>query len=140
MLEIPTGTNGALGSRKLSIGPTVVALKQNGGFIAGALFFHVWSVAGSSAHPDVNLSFLQPFAAYTTKSAWTYLINTESSYDGNAWSIPIHAQVTKLVKLGPQRVQVGGALRCWVTSPAGGPRDCGFRVLMTLAYPKKQTE
>jgi hypothetical protein len=63
--------------------------------------------------------------------AWTYTLNSEMSYDwsGNAWNIPIHFTVSKLVRFGKHPVSFGGALRCCATSRRGGPEHCGFRFL-----------
>jgi hypothetical protein len=38
----------------------------------------------------VNATFLQPFLSYGTPTAWTYGINTESTYDWESeqWSVP----------------------------------------------------
>lgn len=118
---IPTATNDALGSKQLGLGPTVVVLKQEHGWTYGALANQIWRVAGSSSRARVNATFLQPFVTYTTKDAWTYSVNTESTYDwtGNHWAVPIHVQVAKLVRFGKHPVQFGGAMRCWVTSPSG---------------------
>jgi hypothetical protein len=122
-LLIPTATNDLLGTQKFAIGPTLLILKQEHGWTYGALTNHVWSVAGNDTREDVNSTFLQPFLSYNTKDAWTYSLNTESSYDwvANHWSIPIHITVSKLIKFGNRPVSFGAALRCWATSPAGGP-------------------
>lgn len=135
---IPTATNGNLGTRKFGLGPTAVALKQQGKWTYGALSNHIWSVAGDNDRADVNSTFLQPFVAHTTKTAWTYLLNTESSFDWRArkWSVPIHLVAQKLVKFGKQPVSIGGGLRCWATSPPDGPRGCGFRLIVTPLFPK----
>ena len=139
VLLIPTGTNEVLGTQKFGIGPTVVVLKQQKGWTAGTLFNHIWSVAGKESRTDVNSTFLQPFLSYTTKTAWTFTVNTESTYDwtAEAWNVPIHFQVTKLVKFGKQPVSVGGGVRCWAASAPGGPHWCGFRVIFTPLFPKK---
>jgi hypothetical protein len=116
-----------------------VALKQQGKWTYGALWNHIWSVAGHDDRKDVNATFIQPFVAYTTRTAWTYLLNTESSYDWKAdtWSVPIHLVATKVVKFGTQPVSIGGGLRCWVNSPASGPHGCGFRFIVIPLFPKE---
>ena len=138
VLLIPTGTDEALGTQKLGIGPTIVVLKQQKGWTVGTLFNHIWSVAGKDSRADVSSTFLQPFLSYTTKSAWTFTVNTESTYDweGRSWNVPIHLQATKLVKFGKRPVSVGGGLRCWAASAPGGPHWCGFRVIFTPLFPK----
>ena len=135
---IPTATNDALGSRKLGLGPTVLALKQTNGWTLGVLANHIWSVAGKSSSSEVNSTFLQPFLSYNTRDAWTYSINTESSYDwaSNSWAVPIHLSISKLVRFGKQPVSFGGGLRCWATAPGGGPHGCGLRIVVTALFPK----
>ena len=136
---IPTGTNNYIRSQKFGMGPSLLVMQQQGHWSYGILATQMWSVAGKSTRASVNSTFLQPFISYTTKTAWTYNLNTESTYDWthDAWSVPVHFTVTKLVKLGTQRVSVGGAIRCWATSPTNGPRNCGFRLLFTPLFPKK---
>jgi hypothetical protein len=81
---------------------------------------------------------LQPFLSYTAPSAWSFTLQTESSYDWEAteWSVPINALVAKVVKIGPQRVQLGAGLRYWADSPEGGAHDFGARLIATLLFPR----
>ncbi len=136
---VPTATNQFLGSKQLGLGPTAVVLKQEGPWTIGALWNHIWRVAGGSGRPRVNADFIQPFLTYSTKDGWSYALNTESTYDwtGNHWAVPIHFQVSKIVRFGKQPVSFGGALRCWATSPNGGPEGCGLRIVVTGLFPKK---
>ncbi len=137
-LLIPTATNDLLGTRKFGVGPTVLALKQDKGLTYGVLTNHIWSVAGDDDRASVNATFLQPFFAYNTRDAWTYTLNTESSYDwtGNHWSVPINFTVSKLLKFGRHPVSLGGGIRCWATSPVGGPENCGLRMVVTPLFPR----
>lgn len=139
VLLIPTGTKEVLGTQKFGVGPTIVVLKQQKAWTVGTLFNHIWSVAGKKSRTNVSSTFLQPFLSYTTKKAWTFTVNTESTYDwkGRSWNVPIHLQVTKLVKFGKQPVSVGGGIRCWAASAPGGPHGCGFRIIFTPLFPKK---
>ena len=136
---IPSATNDALGSKQLGLGPTMVLLKQQHGWTVGVLWNHLWRVAGGSGRPRVNADFLQPFLSYSTRDGWTYSLNTESTYDwtGNHWAVPIHFQVSKIVRFGKQPVSFGGAMRCWATTPSGGPEGCGLRIVVTGLFPKK---
>ena len=138
-LLIPTATDDLLGTGKFGLGPTVLVLKQHKAWTYGILLNHIWSVAGDDFRAEVNNTFIQPFMAYNTKSAWTFGLNAESSYNwtGEQWSVPIHITVSKLLKFGKQPVSLGGALRCWATSPSGGPQGCGFRLIGTLLFPAK---
>ena len=135
---LPSGTDSQLSSRKWGIGPTAVLLKQAGPYTYGILANHIWSVAGSSSRPDVSSTFLQPFVSHTTKDAWTFGLNTESTYDWKSkdWSEPINVTVSKLVKFGDQHVSLGAGLKYWAESPDNGPHDFGGRLIMTLLFPK----
>jgi hypothetical protein len=136
---LPTSTHEALGTEKWGIGPTAVVLKQTGPWTYGMLANHIWSVAGKSDRSDVNATFVQPFLNYTTKQAWTYTLNTESTRNWEAnedeWTVPLNATVTKVLKLGGQLVSVGGGARYYVAGPDTAP-DWGLRVILTFLFPK----
>ncbi|MBB3454864.1 hypothetical protein FHT86_003163 [Rhizobium sp. BK313] len=135
---LPTATDDLLGSGKFGIGPTAVVLKQEGPWTVGALGNHIWSVAGEGDRPDVSSTFLQPFVSYTTSDAWTFTVNTESTYDwkGEQWSVPINLQVSKLVRFGKQPVSFTAGARYWAAAPENGPEGWGFRLAMTFLFPK----
>ncbi|MCP4384524.1 MAG: transporter [Hyphomicrobiales bacterium] len=135
---LPTGNSDPLlGSGKWTAGPTAVALVINGGLTAGALVNHTWDIGGKKNRAAVNSTYLQPFLAYTTPSAWTYSLNSESFYnwETDAWSIPINATVSKLSSIGGQKVSWQAGVRYWAESPAGGPEGWGARGQLTFLFP-----
>jgi hypothetical protein len=75
----PTGSDDLLTTDKWGAGPTGVTLRQQGPWTYGALADHIWSLAGDGDRADVNATFLQPFVAYTTPTAWTFTLNSEST-------------------------------------------------------------
>jgi len=135
---LPTATDDLLGNGKFGIGPTAVVLKQEGPWTVGALGNHIWSVAGEGDRPDVSSTFLQPFVSYTTSDAWTFTVNTESTYDwkGEQWSVPINLQVSKLVRFGKQPVSFTAGARYWAAALENGTEGWGFRLAMTFPFPK----
>lgn len=135
---LPTGTDDLLSSRKWGAGPTGVALKQSGPWTVGILANHIWSFAGDDDRTNVNSTFLQPFISYTTPDAWTFSLNTESTYNWEAseWSVPINFDVTKLIHIDKQPVSLGGGFRYWAASPDSGPDGFGVRAIVTLLFPK----
>lgn len=136
---LPTNTDDQLGPDKWGAGPTGVGLWQGHGWTVGMLANHIWSFAGDSDAADVNATYLQPFVSYTTKDAWTFTLNTESTYDweSESWSVPVNAIVSKLVKIGDQPVSLFAGARYWVESPDGtGPDGWGARAGVTLLFPK----
>ena len=87
---------------------------------------------------DISSTFVQPFLAHTTKTAWTFNLNTESTYDWktNQWSVPVNFTVAKLVKFGHQPVSLGGGVRYWAEGPEAGPHGWGYRLFATFLFPK----
>jgi hypothetical protein len=137
---IPTATDELLGADKWGIGPTAVVLWQGSGWTVGALANQIWSVAGDNNEPDISSLFLQPFVSYTTKDAWTFTLNTESTYDweNNEWSVPINASVAKLFKIGEQPMQIQGGVRYWADSPEDvGPTGWGARLAVIFLFPRR---
>lgn len=136
-LLLPTGTDDLLGSEKWGAGPTGVALTQRGHWTVGMLANHVWSFAGEGDRADVRATFLQPFVNYTTSTATSFILNTESTYDWEAeeWSVPVNAGITQVLKIGGQRIQIGLLGRWWAETPESGA-EWGFRVPITLLFPR----
>jgi hypothetical protein len=133
----PTGTDDELGTGKWGVGPTIVALRQQGPWTYGILANHIWSYAGDEDRADVNSTFLQPFLNYTTKRATSFVLNTESTYDWEAeeWSVPVNALVQQMFTVGKQRLQLGGGVRYWADAPESGPEGWGARVVLTFLFP-----
>lgn len=137
-LQIPTGTQQLLGSGKWAAGPTAVILKMVKGWTVGALASHLWSFAGSDGRNSLNQTFVQPFVAYTTKSAWSYTFDTETTYYWNAGdvSMPFNFIVSKTLTIGKQPISLGGGIRYWAGYPDTGPRDFGYRFVVTFIFPE----
>ena len=138
VLLLPTGSNDLLTADKWGAGPTGVVIRQQGPWTVGALANHIWSFAGNSSRANVNATFLQPFLTYTTPSATTFSLNTESTYDWNSrqWRVPINSGVAQILRIGDQLVQVGAVARYWADVPDGGPHGWGFRLSVTLLFPR----
>lgn len=136
--SLPTGSDDKLSSRKWGIGPTGVLLRQSGPYTFGVLANHIWGSGGDADRPNVSSTFVQPFFSYTTKDAWSFTLNSESSYDwkGKQWSVPVNGMVSKLMKFGDQAVSIGGGLRYWADGPDAGPHDLGYRFVVTFLFPK----
>jgi hypothetical protein len=134
---LPTGSDDMLTVKKWGVGPTGVALKQDGPWTYGLLANHIWSFAGSGKQ-DVNATFVQPFVSYTTPTAWSFSLNTESTYDWEyeQWAVPINASVSKVTKVGGQLMSFGAGVRYWADGPEGGPHGWGFRLIVTLLFPR----
>jgi len=135
---LPTATDSQLGSEKWSAGPGAVGLVLRGPWTFGVLANHVWSVAGDGDRQDISNTFMQPFLAYTWPSAWTFSLQTETSYDWERenWSVPINAAVAKLIKIGKLPVSLSGGVGYWAESPASGPEGFRFRLQANFVLPR----
>jgi hypothetical protein len=135
---LPTGSEDELSAKKWAIGPTLVLLKQKKSLTFGMLANHLWSVAGDEDRQDISSTFFQPFLSHTTKTAWTYGVNVESSYDWRAeqWSVPINVTIGKLQKVGGKPMSFTGGVRYWAESADNGPHGWGARFVVTFLFPK----
>lgn len=133
----PSASDALLGSEQWGVGPTAVALKQDGAWTWGALVNHLSSFAGDEARADINATFLQPFVSYITPSKTTYTLNSESTYDWerDQWLVPLNAVVSQLVAIGDQPVQLSLGARYYAEGPDGGP-EWGLRAAVTLLFPR----
>jgi len=135
---LPTATDDLMGTKKWGAGPTGVVLRQDDGWSYGVLANHVWSFAGDESRPNLNQSFLQPFLSHTTPEAWTFGVNSESTYNWNSnrWTVPIGVSVSHVMKFGEQAVSLSAGLRYWVESPDDGPQGWGLRFGVAFLFPK----
>jgi hypothetical protein len=137
VLLLPTGSDDLLTADKWGLGPTAVALRQDGPWTYGALANHIWDVAGDDDRGDVNASFFQPFIAYNTPSATTFALNLEITQDweNDDAQVPINLMANQILKFGSQLVQVGGGFRYWLESQENGPEGWGLRFNFVLLFP-----
>ena len=135
---LPTATDDLLGADKWGVGPTVVLLKQSGPWTSGVLANHIWSIAGDDNKQDISNTFMQPWLSYTTKTAMTFSLMTESTYDWKStqWTIPLYAEVSKVMKIGGQLISVYSGVRYWVENVDSSPEGLGVRIGVTLLFPK----
>jgi len=139
---LPTATDHILGQGKVSMGPTVVVLTQPKPWTIGVLVSNDWSIAGSGSRPSVNQMTLQYFINYNLQKGW-YLSTSPiltanwKASSGNVWVVPVGGGVGRVMKFGPQPVNLnlqffGNAVYPPGTSP------WGMRFQIALLYPKMQ--
>jgi hypothetical protein len=135
VLLLPTSTNDRFGAGEWGVGVSVLALRQQGEWTYGTLANHIIDVDGEI---DISATLVQPFVSYTTPESWTFSINTESSYDWESeqWSIPLDANISKLVSMGNQPISISSGLRYWADGPENGPEGWGIQLGATLLFPK----
>lgn len=135
---LPTATDPILGAEQWGIGPAVAAVRQDGPWTMGVIAHHLWSFAGDEDRLRVNRSFVQPFIAYTTPTAWTFSLNTEALYDwqSSEWLTPINLQISKVLRIGDYPVSIGAGMRYWADSTPSGPEGFGARISLVFLFPR----
>jgi hypothetical protein len=142
IISFPTATENILGTKKLSLGPTVVVLRSQGHWLFGSLAQNLFSVAGPSARPDVNQMLLQPFVNYNLPHKW-YLTSSPiitanwEARSGERWVVPVGGGVGKIVHLGKQPVNVYTQFFRNVQRP-DGTSSWSARFQMQFLFPKKR--
>lgn len=141
ILYLPTATDKLLGTSQTGAGPTAVFLRMQDGWTYGGLVNQVWGFMGpvGFGQRPVNQIYMQPFISYTTKSAWTFSLNSESQYDWytQKWTMPFNLAVSKLVMFDKQPVSFQVGLRYYATSPVDGPKGFGARASVTFLFAEK---
>ena len=137
VIVLPTASHD-IGQPQWGAGITGVVLRQSKGWTIGALANQVWSISGDSEYGEKSSAFLQPFVSYTTPSAMSFTLNTESTYDWETeeWSVPINATIGQVVKIDKHPVQLSAGVRYYAESAENGPDGWGLRLQATLLFPK----
>lgn len=138
ILLFPTATETLLGGEKWGAGPALVALTMRGQWTIGMLANHIWSYAGDSDRQDISNTFVQPFVAYTTATAWTYSVQSETTYNWETenWSVPLNVAIAKLVRWGRLPVSLQAGVGYWLDSPESGPEGWRLRLQANFVLPK----
>ena len=138
LIEFPTG--GKLrGSKKWSLGPSVVALTQAGDWTLGILANNIWSVAGSSDRASVSKGGMQYFIVRQLGNGWyvnsapLITVNWKAA-DGQKWIVPFGVGGGKLIFFGGLPVNVQSQVYFNVVKPDIGP-DWQFRIQIQTLLP-----
>lgn len=142
VISLPTATEGILGTKKVSIGPTAVALSIQGHWLFGTLVQNLFSVAGPSARPDVNQMLMQPFVNYNMRHGW-YLTSSPiitSNWEvnsNNRWTVPVGGGVGRIVHFGTIPVSTYAQFFRNVERPEG-TSSWSARFEMTFLFPTQR--
>jgi hypothetical protein len=134
VILLPIGSSG-LTVDQFGFGPTVVALKQTGGWTYGGLVNQIW---GTKSAPKLSQFYLNPFLAYNWKSGagitaqldWTH---NWSSGKSNVFFIPMFSGLTSF---GKQKVSLAVGPRINIAAPESVRSKFGIRAGLTLIFPK----
>jgi len=136
--QSPSGNSGHFGSQQTAAGVTAVVLNRDGPWTYGALGYQSWSVGGNATYGTQNNIFGEPFLAYTTPSAWTFVTNMQAqyNYDARRTSNPWYAGVSKLEVFDGVPISFAAGPIYYVSNVPGGPSGWGARATVTLVVIK----
>jgi hypothetical protein len=141
IVSFPTATQDILGTKKLSVGPTVVALRSQGHWLYGTLVYNLFSVAGPSARKDVNQMLMQPFVNYNLRHGW-YLTSSPiitadwEKQRAERWVVPVGGGVGKIVHFEKLPVNIYTQFFRNAEYPDGTTK-WSARFQMQFLFPKK---
>ncbi len=103
-VQLPTRTNAALGSNRVSMGPSALLYYGGDKFAGGVVAQNFWSLGGEGAN-KVNLFSLQYIAYYNFTKGWFLLSNAtlESNWlaeSGQQWYVPVGGGPGKTFQMG----------------------------------------
>jgi hypothetical protein len=132
-LRFPTHSD--VSSKTWAAGVTGIVLQQKGPWTIGGLVNHIWDIESDPKTPT-NATFMQPFVAYSTETALTFSLQSESTYDWEteAWSVPMNAAVSKLAVIGGRPINFQAGAGYWLESPDGGPEGWRYRLQVQFVF------
>jgi len=152
---LPTGSSEETASRKFSMGPGGLVLRNTNniftkgdGLLAGALAYQTWSVAtvgGERSHPDVSKLYFQPLVVYRFSSLfdqkgwYARLPDDLSIYDWEAeefTQVPVGGGIGRVFSIGKQPVNMFA--QGWhnaVSSRSGVSADYTIKLNFTFLFP-----
>lgn len=137
----PTASSDYTGQGKYQVGPAGLVGYLAEKWILGALVQNWWSFGGSGGRPSTAQMNLQPFAAWFLKDGWSVgysgnvLGNWKNNF-GSDWTVPIGAQVAKVVKLGKLPVRFALGFQWMVVQPERFGQKWNIQLLIAPVLPK----
>ncbi|MCF7752149.1 hypothetical protein KQ945_15415 [Bacillus subtilis subsp. subtilis] len=137
---LDTASHDSLGSGKYSLGPAFIVVHKTHAWTVGALANHVWSVGGDGDRSAVSNTSVQPFVTRNLAQGWSVSVTSETSYNwkaanGDAWTVPLGATVSKVMRLGHTPISVGVGGFYTLDRPQYANRWTG-RLTVTLVFPE----
>lgn len=138
IVTTPSLSGRNFGTAQTGVGVTAVGLVMKAPWTIGLLTYNTWGTGGDTTSGTANNLYYQPFISYVTHDAWTYSLNTQSTYnwDTKQSENPMNATISKLVKFGELPVSFTVGARYYLNSMPGGPSGWGARASMTFVFPK----
>jgi len=139
IFQFPTATSKELGTGRWSAGPTAALVYSEGPWLNAILAYQLMSFAGNRDRGSVNQTYIEPEISYSFESGWSVDCDPAITYDwtadaGDAWTIPIGADIGKAFKLGSQDLGLQVGAYDLLKRPDGAPQWI-TRVSATFLFP-----
>ena len=137
VLQIPSSAY-QYGSKQWGAGVSAVAMYRPGHWTMGLLGYQTFNIGGSSLGGTANNSYLQPFIAFTAKTATTVTLMAQGSFNNDAKtsSVPIYLTVSQLFRVDKLPVQFSIGPAYYAASAPNGPSGWGGRASISFVLPK----
>jgi len=137
---MPSASSPILGTGKVLVGPTAVAVVTPEHWVIGVLVNNQWSVAGDPNRASVNAFYAEPFANYNMPGGW-YLTTAPiitanwTAPSGQQWTIPVGGGFGRVFKIDEQAFDASIQAFYNVVRPINAG-DWQFRFQLSLLFPK----
>ena len=137
VLQMPSSAY-QYGSKQWGAGVTAVAMYRPGQWTMGVLGYQTFNIGGSSLGGTANNSYVQPFIAFTAKSATTISLMAQGSFNNDAKtsSIPLYLSFAQLFRVDKLPVQFAIGPAYFLASAPNGPSGWGGRATISFVLPK----
>jgi len=140
--QLDTATDDRLGQGVWGLGPTAVALRIHGSWVAGALINNVWSVSKDNDRESVNQMLIQPFVNYNIPSSpgryvtFAPVITADWEADNDdTWLVPIGLGIGQITRFGKQPVNLQASYYYNVERPDQAP-NYQIRLQIQFLFPR----
>jgi hypothetical protein len=137
---IPSASDAILGTGKVLVGPTAVALVTPGHWVIGALVNNQWSVAGDPNRKSVNTFLTQAFVNYNMAEGWYLTFSPIITADwtapsGQQWTVPVGGGFGRVFKIEGQAYNASISAYYNAVRPDNAA-DWQLRLQLVLLFPK----
>lgn len=139
---MPTATHQELGAGKWSIGPELALIAMPDKWTFAILTSNVWSVAGQSSRPNVNLFSFQYYITYNFPHGW--YVTTQPSLTANwmavksqQWTVPFGLGLGRAFRIKNQGLNLSLQAYNNVIHPKTGNRYT-LQATFEFLFPDKQ--
>ena len=126
-VDLPTRTDSALGSNRVSLGPAALVYGVAGPFSAGLVLQNIWSVGGHGAN-RVNALGAQYIFNYNLPKGWYLESNSTieadwTASDSDRWTVPVGAGFGRVFQIPWSKLFYSASIQGFdnVVRPDGAP-------------------